>query len=215
MLGSGPHVVAAGSIQWTLVSLAAGNPRYGRNSFRRAYRALGGEERARIISRITSPAAFSRGTGTRVLDDRGWRRIRFVLDSHCRVTETAGTMVTGLDALFLEVNNLEESLSFYRDQLGLDLESHNSDAEPPMATVRAGALKINLVQQLETMLKRGRGVHFVLGVEDVDALFAKISAVDNRVQSPCDEGWGGRFISVLDPDSYRLVLVEWNANQPN
>lgn len=122
-------------------------------------------------------------------------------------------MVTGLDALFLEVNNLEESLSFYRDQLGFVLESHNSDAEPPMATVRAGALKINLVQQLETMLKRGRGVHFVLGVEDVDALFAKISAVDNRVSSPRDEGWGGRFISVLDPDNYRLVFVEWNAHQ--
>lgn len=123
-------------------------------------------------------------------------------------------MVTGLDALFLEVNNLEESLAFYRDQLGFVLESHNSDAEPPMATVRAAALKINLVQQLETMLKRGRGVHFVLGVEDVDALFAKISAVDNRVSSPRDEGWGGRFISLLDPDNYRLVFVEWNANQP-
>jgi len=123
-------------------------------------------------------------------------------------------MVTGLDALFLEVNNLEESLSFYRDQLGFDLESHNPDAEPPIATVRAGALKINLVQQLETMLKRGRGVHFVLGVDDVDALFAKVSPSDNRVQSPRDEGWGGRFISVLDPDSYRLVFVEWNTNQP-
>ena len=122
-------------------------------------------------------------------------------------------MVTGLDALFLEVNKLEESLSFYQDQLGFVLESHNSDAEPPMATVRAGALKINLVQQLETMLKRGRGVHFVLGVEDVDALFAKISAVDNRVPSPRDEGWGGRFISVLDPDNYRFVFVQWNANQ--
>ena len=120
-------------------------------------------------------------------------------------------MVTGLDALFLEVNNLEESLSFYRDQMGFALESHTSDAEPPMATLRAGSLKINLVQQLETMLKRGRGVHFVLGVEDVDALFAKISAVDNRVQPPRDEGWGGRFISVHDPDNYRLVLVEWNA----
>ena len=123
-------------------------------------------------------------------------------------------MVTGLDALFLEVNNLEESLAFYRDQLGFVLESPNSDAEPPMATVRAGSLKINLVQQLETMLKRGRGVHFVLGVEDVDALFAKISAVDSRVPSPRDEGWGGRFISVLDPDNYRLVFVEWNAHQP-
>jgi catechol 2,3-dioxygenase-like lactoylglutathione lyase family enzyme len=123
-------------------------------------------------------------------------------------------MVTGLDALFLEVNNLEESLSFYCGPLGFVLESHNADAEPPMATVRASALKINLVQQLETMLKRGRGVHFVLGVEDVDALFAKISAIDSSVPAPRDEGWGGRFISVLDPDNYRLVLVEWNAKRP-
>ena len=123
-------------------------------------------------------------------------------------------MVTGLDALFLEVNKLEESLSFYQDQLGFVLESHNAEAEPPMATVRGSALKINLVQQLETMLKRGRGVHFVLGVEDVDALFAKISAVDNRVPAPRDEGWGGRFISVLDPDNYRFVFVQWNENQP-
>lgn len=120
-------------------------------------------------------------------------------------------MVTGLNALFLEVNNLEESLFFYRDQLGFDLESHNADAEPPIATVRAGSLKINLVQQLETMLKRGRGVHFVLGVRDVDAVFARISAGDNRVQPPRDEGWGGRFISVLDPEGYRFVFVEWST----
>lgn len=121
-------------------------------------------------------------------------------------------MVTGLDALYLEVNNLQESLAFYRDQLGFELESHNSEAEPPIATVRAGALKINLVQQLETMLKRGRGVHFVMGVDDVDALFARISAGDNRVQSPRDEGWGGRFLSAVDPDNYRLVFVEWNKS---
>jgi catechol 2,3-dioxygenase-like lactoylglutathione lyase family enzyme len=126
------------------------------------------------------------------------------------VKQTA-PMVTGLDALFLEVNNLEESLLFYRDRLGFDLESHDSDAEPPIATVRAGSLKINLVQQVETMLKRGRGVHLVLGVHDVDALFAQVSAGDSPIQPPRDEGWGGRFISVLDPDGYRLVFVEWTT----
>ena len=74
-------------------------------------------------------------------------------------------MVTGLDLLFLEVNNLEESLSFYHDRLGFEIESHNPDAEPPIASVRSGSLRITLVQQLETMLKRGRGVHFVLGIQ--------------------------------------------------
>lgn len=121
-------------------------------------------------------------------------------------------MVTGLDVLFLEVNNLEESLSFYDERLGFEIESHNPESEPPIATVRAGALKINLVQQLETMLKRGRGVHFVLGVDNVDALFNKLSAGGNHVQPPRDEGWGGRFVSLQDPDGYRLIFVQWGSN---
>ena len=121
-------------------------------------------------------------------------------------------MVTGLDLLFLEVNNLEESLSFYHERLGFEIESHNPDNEPPIATVRAGALKINLVQQLETMLKRGRGVHFVLGVDNVDDLFERLSAVDSNIHEPRDEGWGGRFVSLQDPDGYRLFFVSWNSN---
>jgi catechol 2,3-dioxygenase-like lactoylglutathione lyase family enzyme len=121
-------------------------------------------------------------------------------------------MVTGLDLLFLEVNNLEESLSFYHERLGFEIESHNPDDEPPIAAVRAGALKINLVQQLETMLKRGRGVHFVLGVDDVDELFKRLAAADSSIHEPRDEGWGGRFVSLQDPDGYRLFFVTWNSN---
>lgn len=119
-------------------------------------------------------------------------------------------MVTGLDLLFLEVNNVEESLAFYHERLGFEIEAHNPEAEPPITTVRVGALKITLVQQLETMLKRGRGVHFVLGVDDVDALFEKLSAGGNHVSEPRDEGWGGRFVSLQDPDGYRLFFVTWN-----
>ena len=70
-------------------------------------------------------------------------------------------MISGLDLLFLEVNNLEESVEFYSDVLGFTLQSNNMDAQPPIASVRSGSLRITLVQQLETMLKRGRGVHFV------------------------------------------------------
>ena len=71
--------------------------------------------------------------------------------------------IKGMDLLFLEVNNLEESLHFYHDQLGLEIESNNPTNEPPMASLRAGDLKITLAQNLETMLRRGRGAHFFLG----------------------------------------------------
>ncbi|HYR78305.1 MAG TPA: VOC family protein [Pyrinomonadaceae bacterium] len=119
-------------------------------------------------------------------------------------------MVIGLDLLFLEVNNLEESLAFYHDRLGCEIESHHPQAEPPMASVSVGPLRINLVQQLETMLKRGRGVHFVLSVSDVDEFHKALKSGGVEVSEPRDEGWGGRFVSLRDPDGYQLFFVTWD-----
>ena len=118
-------------------------------------------------------------------------------------------MITGLDLLFLEVNNLEESVAFYAEVLGFEIESNNADAEPPIASLRSGSLRVTLVQQIETMLKRGRGVHFVLGVADVDEFYDELKNRSVAVTEPRDEGWGGKFISLQDPDGYRLFLVNW------
>jgi predicted enzyme related to lactoylglutathione lyase len=120
--------------------------------------------------------------------------------------------LTGLDLLLLEINSLEESLAFYHEQLGLDIESSSPESEPPMATVRAGRLKITLVEQLETMLRRGRGVHFFIGVTDVDAYYDQLKGRGVDVQPPADEGWGGRFITLEDPDKYRLFFVTWKED---
>jgi catechol 2,3-dioxygenase-like lactoylglutathione lyase family enzyme len=122
-------------------------------------------------------------------------------------------MITGLDLLFLEVNNLEESVTFYAEVLGFEIESNHTDAEPPIASLRSGSLRITLVQQIETMLKRGRGVHFVLGVGDVDEFYGELRNRSVIVTEPRDEGWGGRFISLQDPDGYRLFLVNWKDSQ--
>ncbi len=119
-------------------------------------------------------------------------------------------MITGLDLLFLEVNNLEESIAFYARVLDFEIDSHDPNAEPPIAALSSGALRITLVQQLETMLKRGRGVHFVLGVTDVDAFYESVRSHAVHVTEPRDEGWGGRFVSVQDPDGYRLFFVAWD-----
>ena len=114
-----------------------------------------------------------------------------------------------MDLLFLEVNNLEESLAFYNGQLGLEIESNNPTSEPPMASLRAGDLKITLAQNLETMLRRGRGAHFFLGVSDVDEYYEYLLSKDVEVKPPVEEGWGGRFITVQDPDKYRFFFVTW------
>ncbi|MDQ1708473.1 MAG: hypothetical protein QOJ88_1684 [Pyrinomonadaceae bacterium] len=118
--------------------------------------------------------------------------------------------VTGLDLIFLEVNSIEESLAFYQGVLGFAVTKHTPESEPPMATVQAGALRITFAQHLETMLKRGRGVSLFLGVSDVDEYFRELSERGAELRAPLDEGWGGRFITVQDPDRYRLFFVQWN-----
>ena len=118
-------------------------------------------------------------------------------------------MISGLDLLFLEVNSLEESLVFYEQVLGMEVESVNLKSEPPMARLRGGALRITLAQNLETMLRRGRGVHFFVGVEDVDQFYDDLIARGAYVQPPLDEGWGGRFVTLEDPDKYRYFFVTW------
>jgi catechol 2,3-dioxygenase-like lactoylglutathione lyase family enzyme len=121
-------------------------------------------------------------------------------------------MFTGMDLLFLEVNNLEESIEFYSRQLDFELERINAEAEPPTASLRAGNLKLTLAQHLETMLRRGRGVHFFVGVDDVDLYYQDLRSRGVDLHPPSDEGWGGRFITVEDPDKYRFFFVTWNES---
>jgi catechol 2,3-dioxygenase-like lactoylglutathione lyase family enzyme len=118
--------------------------------------------------------------------------------------------LSGLDLLFLEVDSLQDSLEFYRDTLGFDLISLNTESEPPLATLRAGALRLTLAEQPPAMGRRGRGVHFFFGVADVDAFFERLSARGLDVAPPTDEGWGGRFVTLEDPDRYRLFFVAWH-----
>jgi catechol 2,3-dioxygenase-like lactoylglutathione lyase family enzyme len=119
------------------------------------------------------------------------------------------TKLTGLDLLFLEVNSLQESLEFYRDTLGFELQTLAEESEPPMATLRAGRLRVMLAQQLATMARRGRGVHLFFGVTDVEEYYAELQARGLDVAAPSDEGWGGRFVTLEDPDHYRLFFVTW------
>ena len=118
--------------------------------------------------------------------------------------------VTGLELLFLEVNSLEESLVFYTAGLGFELLDHAPEAEPPLATLRAGRLRLTLAQVPITMVRRGRGVHLFFTVADVDETYERLREMNLDPAPPADEGWGGRFITLEDPDRYRLFLVKWH-----
>ncbi len=121
--------------------------------------------------------------------------------------------VQGLELLFLEVNSLEESLAFYVERVGFAVEAHAPEAEPPMATLRAGGLQLMLAQVPLAMARRGRGVHFFLTVADVDEFYDFVRAGGIQIAPPADEGWGGRFVTLEDPDRYRLFFVTWDETK--
>jgi hypothetical protein len=35
-----------------------------------------------------------------------------------------------------------------------------------------------------------------------------------EVAPPSDEGWGGRFVTLEDPNRYRLFFVTWHEERP-
>jgi uncharacterized glyoxalase superfamily protein PhnB len=61
------------------------------------------------------------------------------------------------------------------------------------------------------MLRRGRGVHFFIGVDDVDLFYKSVAEKSSDIQPPTDEGWGGRFVTLQDPDKYRFFFVTWTS----
>src|SRR5262249_1490762 len=114
--------------------------------------------------------------------------------------------ITGLDFIWLEVDNVRRSIEFYRDQLGLAVDESDIQNEPPMATIRAGKLKIILAEEYRPMVTRGRGIHLFLAVEDVDDFYYRLKSRGLKIEPPVDEGWGGRYITVKDPDGYRFFF---------
>ncbi|MDT7541595.1 MAG: hypothetical protein QOE33_1499 [Acidobacteriota bacterium] len=118
--------------------------------------------------------------------------------------------LSGLDLIFLEVDSLQDSVEFYRDALGFSLVSMSEQSDPSLATLRAGPLRLTLAEQPPAMGRRGRGVHFFFGIADVDAFFERLRAHGYEIAPPTDEGWGGRFVTLEDPDRYRLFFVTWH-----
>jgi len=121
--------------------------------------------------------------------------------------------VTGLDFIWLEVDSIKRSIEFYRDELGLEVDESDSEGAPPIATVRAGKLKIILAEEFKPMITRGRGIHLFLRVTDVDEYYRELRSRGLRIAPPSDEGWGGRFITVKDPDGYRLFFFTWTSSK--
>ena len=115
----------------------------------------------------------------------------------------------------LTVQDVERSLSFYRDQLGLEQDLDLRD--------EAGALYLASVEVHETVIMLSRanpstpqdprrsGVRLTLLFErghDIDALLDRLLGRGMVACSPIgDRPWGHRDFTVFDPDGYHVTIA--------
>jgi catechol 2,3-dioxygenase-like lactoylglutathione lyase family enzyme len=112
----------------------------------------------------------------------------------------------------LTVDDLERSLRFYTDVLGFVVGERWTDGDVLRGvTLKAGVCTIGLSQDDWAKgrdRKKGQGMSFwCLTGQDINALAGRIRAAGGRLsQEPRDLPWGGRSLSVVDPDGFSLTF---------
>lgn len=117
------------------------------------------------------------------------------------------------EGMSLTVDDVERSLSFYRDKLKLDVVY---TALPGFALVRAGAGTIGLLSIDEakedgvapSTEEQRRGVHVEFSTDHLDELYAALVKEGvTFLHPPQDEPWE-RSMTALDPDGYAVQFSE-------
>lgn len=110
------------------------------------------------------------------------------------------------------VNDLERSLRFYTDVLGFIVKERWTDGGVLRGVMlQAGVCELGLSQDDWAKgrdRKKGEAVRiWCQTVQDIDTLAAQIKAREGRLtEEPKDEAWGGRSLSVDDPDGFHLTI---------
>jgi catechol 2,3-dioxygenase-like lactoylglutathione lyase family enzyme len=143
-------------------------------------------------------------------------------------------VIAGLHHVGVTVADLDRSLGFYRDLLGLHVETRVSDVEAEDVTGIPGARLsiadldlpdgrvIELIeytsaggQPLDQRTSDAGSAHLAIAVDDIDAAWARLTDAGVTVRSPpvtlVDSGprWtGARVLYAVDPDGVTVELVE-------
>ncbi|MDP3385939.1 MAG: methylmalonyl-CoA epimerase [Eubacteriales bacterium] len=128
-------------------------------------------------------------------------------------------MVTKIDHIGVAVKNLEESLKFYRETLGLDLQGVEivEEQKVKVAFLPIGDTEIELLESTDPdgpiakyIDKKGEGVqHIAYRVDDIEMAIADmLSKGVKMIDEKPRYGAGGAKIAFCHPKSTNGVLVE-------
>ena len=132
-------------------------------------------------------------------------------------------MTISLQFTNITVNDVEASLPFYRDALGLEVQNDVSYADSRWVTLGTAAqpgLGIVLsdphagrsqteADQIQELLTKGSLPMLVFATDDLDKMFETLRASGAEVlQEPMDQGWGQRDCAFRDPSGNHVRIAQ-------
>lgn len=132
-------------------------------------------------------------------------------------------MTISLQYCNVTVDDIDESLAFYHEALGLELRNDvasgrfrwvtlGSASQPGLGIVlsepHAGRSQAD-GDTLQQLLVKGVLPIIVFAVDDIDAMFEKVRATGAEVlQEPMDQAWGPRDCAFRDPSGNTVRIAQ-------
>jgi glyoxylase I family protein len=117
--------------------------------------------------------------------------------------------IIGLDHVTILVSDLDRSLSFYRNTLGL-----SSLPRPDFPNMKGAWLRLGQIQQLhlieglpEAVVSGPRSNHFALQVCDLESSIRTLVDAQACLVGPRERP-GAKYLFVIDPDGYYVELFQ-------
>ncbi|MDP4611964.1 MAG: VOC family protein [Opitutales bacterium] len=106
-------------------------------------------------------------------------------------------------------SDFETSLVFYRDLLGLPIIKEGTDHHSRFAHFDVKGFGIHLYEWQKPFNRAHSGLQ--LYVKDVDSLYTSLKAKGVKFSGEVrDETWGGRVVTIADPDGNLFDLLNNN-----
>ena len=109
-----------------------------------------------------------------------------------------------ISAITLKVANMDASVRFYRDLLGMELVYGGPDAYFSSLRTAETEFPILNLEQGRTVNRWGR---MIFHVAEVDAFWTYLKQKGFDPERPQDASWGERYFHMHDPDGHELSFA--------
>jgi catechol 2,3-dioxygenase-like lactoylglutathione lyase family enzyme len=112
--------------------------------------------------------------------------------------------VEKISAVTFRVSNMEASVHFYRDTLGMEVVYGGEDSGFSSLCVRN---EESAILNLEAGVPVARWGRLIFHVADVDASWRHLTDLGLRPERPQNAPWGERYFHMRDPDGHELSFA--------